>query len=828
MHYEEGLGEDLERLKTESERLRQEVDACRRTEQQRRDEQRRIALLDQELTAATSNASLEGLLQAFAEALVRHLGVSFARIWILRGDVLELCASAGMYTHRDGGHARIPVGLFKIGRIAQQRRPHLTNQVIGDPDVHDQDWARREGMVAFAGYPLVFDQRLVGVIGMFSRQALPDSTFEALTAVSYRLSLAIARLEAEQALLRSERHFRALIEHSADAIALVDATGTVLYASPSTGAVLGFEPEELVGRNALTLIHPDDVPRARERLEALLAAPQHSVTSELRARRKNDDTIWVESTATNLLDDDSVGAIVSNFRDITRRKAAEQRLRSQAGLLDLPRDAIIAMRPDGTIEFWNRGAEAMYGWSREEALGRLSHDLLQAEFPVPRSELEQALLTDGHWQGELQHRTRSGERITVASRWALNTAEDGRPVGFLEINTDITEQKEIEENLRHTQRLESLGVLAGGIAHDFNNLLTGIMGHASLALEMLPADNPARESIALLTKASQRAADLTRQLLAYAGKGQFIIRPLDLSALVREIAGLIRASVPDNVELRLSLAPELPLIEADTGQLQQVVMNLIVNAAEAIEPGKDGVVTVTTGCHELDQESLRSALAEVPLEPGPYVFLEVRDNGQGMDEETLRKIFDPFFTTKFLGRGLGLAAVAGIVRVHKAALKVESAPGQGTTFQVLVPAQRGSTAENRCQPARTEERQAEGTVLVVDDEQVVRDVANAALARRGYRVLTAENGRAALEIFRQQPQQISLVVLDLTMPVMSGQETLRALRAIRPDLPVILSSGYNQIEAIRHFTGSALAGFIQKPYTAAQLAEKVAEVLRSG
>ena len=505
-----------------------------------------------------------------------------------------------------------------------------------------------------------------------------------------------------------------------------------------------------------------------------------------------------------------------------KSKALLESVQEQAALLDLAHDAILSMDSKALIHFWSRGAEAMYGWTRQEAVGKVSHDLLRTEFPEPLPQIERRVAEVGHWEGELLHTRQDGKLIRVSSRWALRRDAAGRPAGILEINTDITERRRMEEQLQHTQKLESLGVLAGGVAHDFNNLLTGIMGNASLALDSLSGHNPNRGLLEEVVGAAERAADLTRQLLAYAGKGRFVMRTIDISALVKEISGLVQASIPKHVQLRLQMEEKLPGIDADAGQLQQIIMNLVINGAEAIGPG-GGTVLVRTCVQQVDEQykATMSSAGEL-LQCGEYVCLEVHDTGSGMDEETLGKIFDPFFTTKFAGRGLGLSAVLGIVRAHHGALKVYSRPGQGTTFKVLFPASTQAYAEEMVTVFR--DLAGSGTVLVVDDEEIVRSTAHHTLERYGYRPILAEHGEQAVEEYRRQPE-IDLVLLDLTMPVMSGEEALRRLQAINPKVKVLLSSGYNEVEAVQRFAGKGLAGFIQKPYTAAALAEKVKEVL---
>ncbi len=423
-------------------------------------------------------------------------------------------------------------------------------------------------------------------------------------------------------------------------------------------------------------------------------------------------------------------------------------------------------------------------------------------------------------QGRIWHAaTRRYRHFEARATPVLN--QDGSVREWVGSCTDVQEQKRAEEQLRRTQRLESIGVLAGGIAHDFNNLLAGILGNASLALDMLPPAHLLRDLLDDVVHFSQSAAQLTQQMLAYAGQGQFLKEFINLSDLVRKSSSLIQASIPRTVQLRLELQNDLPAVEADTTQLQQLIMNLVINGAEAIGKGETGEVRVTTTVQKVDEDYLQQILNTDEILPGQYVLLEVCDTGCGMDEETKAKIFDPFFTTKFVGRGLGLAAALGIVRGHKGTLNVNSTLGKGSTFRVLFPAlavaavEQGSTARNAA------ELSGRGVILVVDDEAAVRRTAQTVLQRYGYTVLLAENGLEAVEIFRNHSDEISVVLLDLTMPVMSGEETLKQLQTQRPDVRVVLSSGYDQMETSRRFQAKGLAAFIHKPYTAAELAEKI-------
>ncbi len=389
------------------------------------------------------------------------------------------------------------------------------------------------------------------------------------------------------------------------------------------------------------------------------------------------------------------------------------------------------------------------------------------------------------------------------------------------------ERRHLEEQLRHAQKLESLGLLAGGVAHDFNNLLTGILGNASLVMDILHGDTEVNGMLQDIIRASERAADLTRQLLAYAGKGKFVIEPVNCSTLVRDISELLRSSVPRTVELALQLHPDLPDIEGDASQIQQLVMNLILNAVEATGE-RPGVVRVTTSVRNIVSSDRVAHLRPDPPLPGVYVSIEVMDDGCGMTDLVKAQIFDPFFTTKFTGRGLGLAAALGIVRGHRGAIGVESREGSGSTFTVLLPAQTVSVGGRPMEqpftlPPLTQN--SAGSILIIDDEDVVRRAARATLEHFGYTVFEASDGRDGADLFSRLHDRISVVLLDLTMPRMDGHEVWRFIRRIRPDMKILISSGFDETEAMRQFSESTGLEFIQKPYTASALARKVRGVL---
>jgi signal transduction histidine kinase len=405
---------------------------------------------------------------------------------------------------------------------------------------------------------------------------------------------------------------------------------------------------------------------------------------------------------------------------------------------------------------------------------------------------------------------------------------EGRTRGAVGVFVDITERKQTEERLRQAQKLESISLLAGGIAHDFNNLLTVIIGNASFAINKYPLS----EEIQQIITASEQAAQLTRQLLAYTGKAHFISRTFSLTELVSGSAERLSASVPKRVELRFNLSPEELLIKGEPSQIEQILMNLVINASEAISPQTDGRIEIATRDCVVTPETIARDAPVFDVQPGHFVCLEVTDNGTGMDEATLPRIFDPFFTTKFKGRGLGLAAVQGIARSCHGLIDVRSSRGAGSTFRVFLPASAEKPAVvvpavARPRTSRPQDHKR-ATVLVVEDEEMVRQMACVALRTQGYEVLEAKNGKDALEMLAGAAIMPSLVLLDLTMPVMGGDELLPILNHDYSGMPVILTSGYLEEDARRAFPPGAVADFLQKPYALTTLTEKVEGILNSG
>ncbi len=515
--------------------------------------------------------------------------------------------------------------------------------------------------------------------------------------------------------------------------------------------------------------------------------------------------------------------LLATIKSLLRLRMAEKNLRESARqwqtTFDAIGDGLAVLDADGRVVKSNAALSSLLGKAQGELHGRLWNELFACQPGEPA--LLEKVRASKHREAEEQNVGDATLAITMDPIFGEAGALDGAVCTIC----DLTERRRFERDLQHTQKLESIGVLAGGVAHDFNNLLTGILGNASLLQDDLDPGDRNRLLVKEIIAASESAAHLTRQLLAYAGKGHFVSIAVDLTQLVLDSKALFQAFIPKNVELRFEAMEQL-MIMGDPGQIQQVVMNLVINASESIPAGDPGSIMIKTGVQELSEDFIAGHGGKRVAAPGPHAFLEISDTGCGMDFETKSRIFDPFFTTKFTGRGLGLSAVQGIVRAHNGIVIVESEPSRGTTFRLLFPRAAAEVSLPKADAAPVPSH-GFGTILVVDDENTVRQTATAMLKRNGYGVLTAENGFAAVEIFRRNPTEINAVVLDLTMTGMNGEQTLEALQEIRQDVPVLLSSGYSKDSVQERFSGKQVAAFLQKPYTAATLIQALTSALAS-
>jgi PAS domain S-box-containing protein len=517
--------------------------------------------------------------------------------------------------------------------------------------------------------------------------------------------------------------------------------------------------------------------------------------------------------------------------DIARERqihAQNESINKLSQVIEQSTDLVLITDTDGIIEYANPKFFETTGYGDGDLATLDFRQLVtQANPKQIRLAIEQALQDAVPLRGEIISRRRNGtEFFAEISLSPLQGATGKRQM--VAVMQDVSarkkseeEHRRLEEQMLHAQKLESLGVLAGGIAHDFNNILMAIIGNADLALMRINKESPAVENLRQIEKASARAADLAKQMLAYSGKGKFVVENLDLNLLLEDMLHMLEVSISKKAVLRLNLTQALPTVEVDATQLRQIVMNLVINASEAIGE-KSGVIAISTGCMDCDRNYLQNVWLSENLGEGMYVYLEVADTGSGMTRETMNRIFDPFFTTKFSGRGLGMAAVLGIVKGHKGAIRIYSEPGKGTTLKVLLPAS-SRPLEMFHQEASDDSWQGGGSVLLVDDEETVRAIGSEMLKELGFLTITAVDGREALRIYQQVPH-IDFVILDLTMPHLDGEQCYRELRQINPEVKVIMTSGYNEHEVTQKFAGKGLAGFMQKPYNINELKRMIIDL----
>jgi two-component system cell cycle sensor histidine kinase/response regulator CckA len=623
-------------------------------------------------------------------------------------------------------------------------------------------------------------------------------------------------LRVEQAMRAGEERFRAMIESTNDAIALLAADGTIVYGSPSVRREGGIAVDDLVGRCAFDFIHPDDARAVKDSFDAVVAEAGVTRVAEFRTRQRDGSWLWTEGRATNLLHNPSVRAVVASYRDITERKGGEAALRESEERYRLLFDAsplpiLVYDLETRAILAANETAVRLYGYARDALLARTIDDL----DPPGEANATGALPSEADVPVAARHRKRDGSVIDVEV--TSHSVTLGAKRARLVVVQDVTDRKRLEAQLLQSQKMEAVGLLAGGIAHDFNNLLSIILASAEMAERSRRAEPGSLHEV---VSAASRAAQLTRKLLAFSRKQVLHVQTLDLGEAVEDFARLLTRVVGEDVELVMARRSERLVVRADAGQIEQVLLNLCTNARQAMPKG---------GKLAIEMAHVRLDAAFVAQHPwarvGSFAELRVIDSGVGMDDATRARAFEPFFTTKPEGTGLGLATVYGIVKQHQGCLDMESIPGVGTTVRVLLPLT-GQSAPPLHPKSDAPLARGKETLLIAEDEAPLRAILARTLEELGYRVIEAEDGERALLEFERRAGEIDLVLLDVVMPKLGGPESYARMKAIHPATRVLFTTGYAphsaQVNALVEREGHLVLG---KPFKLQELTEKVREAL---
>ncbi len=653
----------------------------------------------------------------------------------------------------------------------------------------------------------------------------------------------LLRRKVHQATLRLRETNRTLSERESLLKAVIDSIPLMVFVkdplrdfrftvwNTKTEELLGVPREQILGKTDYDLLPADQVEAFRRADQAVLDSGQLLDIPEETVQSPTKGPVQLHTIKVPVLDEKGRPRFLLGIsEDLTPIKHIEGELRrSQASLAEAQRIAQL-----GSWEVDLVTGEAYWSDEMFRILGHApgtcdpSMDcFLRHSHPADLEGLRELLRPAPSKlpSRNLDHRVLlpDGTERHLTSHVEARLGSDGELLKLLGTSQDITERRTTEEALRQTQRLESLGVLAGGIAHDFNNLLTAIMGNLNLAQNLAGEEHGATPYLKKIETTVMRASNLSRQMLAYSGRGTFVIKALDLNRLIREMTHLLEVSISKKVLFEFALDPFIPLIDADEGQIQQVVMNLVTNASEAIGD-REGLITLGTSMQELGEETLLGYLPGQDLKPGIYVTFQVKDSGCGMTQEVIDHIFEPFFTTKFSGRGLGLSALLGIVKAHGGGIRIDSEPGAGSTFRLYFPASAEQPVALKETPV-VDKEQSRGTILIAEDEPMVRLSTVEMMKNMGYQVLEAPDGVEAVEQFRLHGSEISAVILDLTMPRMDGREALREILKLQPSAKIIICSGFHEQEAMQGTEARTIAGFLPKPYRMKELQSILEKVL---
>ena len=622
---------------------------------------------------------------------------------------------------------------------------------------------------------------------------------------------------------QSEMKFRSVIQAANDAIISVDSNGNIISWNKRAQTIFGYTEEEVQDKSISILIPErcrDALSRELERFRETEESKYDGKTLEFYGLRKDGSEFPIEISIASWRTEEGT-FFTGIVRDITERKKADEKIREQAALLDEAHDAIIVRDLEHNLIYWNKGAQRLYGWTEEEVIGKNANELLLYKEESPNLvEAKNRVIENGEWKGELQQRTKDGKEVTVESHWSLVRDSENKPRSIFTISADITEKKRLEAQLLRTQRMESIGNLAGGIAHDLNNMMTPIMLSLHMLKEKL-TDEQSRRLIDILEQNSQRSAELIKQVLSFARGVEGEHKPLQVTDIISEIERVIKETFPRNIDIRTDLPKDIWTISGDPTQLHQVIMNLCVNARDAMPDG--GTLCITASNISIDESY---AQMNTEAREGSYIVIAVSDTGTGIPHEILDRIFESFFTTKEFGKGtgLGLSTAHAIVKSHDGFMNVYSEVGKGTMFKVYLPAIRTEMEEVEELTLKLPSGHGE-LVLVVEDETSISKVTGSTLEIHGYKVLTADDGAQAVALYAKNKDKIKVVLMDMMMPVMDGQASIKAIRRINPGVRIIATRGLSEKDKLVKVAGTDINAFLPKPYTAEQLLKTVSDCI---
>jgi two-component system cell cycle sensor histidine kinase/response regulator CckA len=771
-------------------------------------EQARLAAFGAEIgLALTRSDPLHSILHRCSLAMVNCLNASLARIWIYDRDDNTLKLKAA--SEQPEAHASLPANAphritFDLARL-EKGEPLLISPLADDPRVTDPEWVQREGVVSYAAYPLMLEEQLVGLMSIFAREALDTSILQEMASVANGIAMCIERKRSAEALGASEFRYQSVVENIKEVIFQVNEAGLWTFLNPAWTEITGFKVKDTLGTPFADYIHPDDRGRHKELFQALIQRQLSYCRDETRYLAKDGTYRWVEIYAQPTLDN-NLGTS-GTLRDITERKRAEAEIQKLAAFVRLNPDPVMELASDGTVTYLNPAArELARTLGLEDPSGIL---------PAEAATISQDCLRLGS--------NKLNQEISVNLRtlsWSFFPIVSSQVVHCY--GHDTTEQMNLEAQLRHAQKLESVGQLAAGVAHDFNNILTIIQGHTDRLLDQSGANEKVAEPLRQVSAAAKRASSLTRQLLMFSRKQVMQTKVLDLNIVLGNLVKMLHRLLGEDIAFEAKYSANVSAIEADTGMIEQIIMNLSVNARDAMPKG--GRLVITTGAATIDDTYVQQ---HPEARRGRFVLLTVKDTGFGMSKETLARIFEPFFTTKEVGKGtgLGLATVYGIVKQHQGWVEVASELDAGTTFKVYLPEslKRVEAAEKLLSPQNV--KGGSETILLVEDEPVLRELARVILSDYDYRVLEASCGVEALKVWEEHSGKIDLLLTDMVMPSgMTGRELADELKIRKPGLKVIYTSGYSA-EVMGQDLGLRDIKFLQKPYPPPQLAQAVRECL---